>query len=46
MIATLWLLAIQGIIGVFLSGARDLYEAPGLPHRGLPCGADKVEGLS
>jgi len=46
MIATLWLLAIQGIIGVFLSGARDLYEAPGLPHGRWPCGADKVEGLS
>jgi len=46
MIATLWLLAIQEIIGVFLSGARDLYTAPGLPHRGWPCGVDKVEGLT
>jgi hypothetical protein len=46
MIATLWLLAIQGIIGVFLSGARDLYEAPGLTQKGWPRGADKVEGRS
>jgi hypothetical protein len=46
MIATLWLLAIQGIIGVFLYGARDIYDAPGLPHRVWPCGADKAEGLS
>ena len=46
MIATLWLLAIQGIIGVFLYGARDLYEAPGLTHRGWPWGADKVEERS
>jgi hypothetical protein len=46
MIATLWLLAIQGIIGVFLSGARDIYEAPVLTHRGWLWGADKVGGRS
>jgi hypothetical protein len=46
MIATLWLIALQGVILVFLSGARDLYAVPGLPNGGWPWGAEKVEGRS
>jgi hypothetical protein len=33
-------------IGVFLSGARDLYAAHGLPHGGWPWKAEKAEGQS
>jgi hypothetical protein len=40
-----WSLAVMAI-GVFLSGARDLYAALGLPHGGWPWSAEKVEGRS
>jgi hypothetical protein len=46
MTRALWPLAIQGIIGVFLSGARDFYAALGLPHGGWPCNAEIAEGRS
>ena len=46
MTTALWLLAIQGIIGFFLSGALDFYAAPGLPGGGWPWDADKVEERS
>jgi hypothetical protein len=44
MTTALWLLAIQGIIGCFLSGARDIYAALDLPHGGWPWNAEKAEG--
>jgi phosphatidylglycerophosphate synthase len=40
-----WSLAVMAI-GVFLSGARDLYAAFGLPHGGWPWKAEKSEGRS
>ena len=40
-----WSLAVMAI-GVFLSGARDLYAALGLPHGGWPWKAEKAEGRS
>ena len=40
-----WSLTVMAI-GVFLSGARDLYAALGLPHGGWPWDAKKVEGRS
>jgi hypothetical protein len=40
-----WSLAAMAI-GVFLSGARDLYAALGLPHGGWPWKAEKAEGRS
>ena len=40
-----WSLAVMAI-GVFLSGARDLYAALGLPHGGWPWMAEKAEGRS
>jgi hypothetical protein len=39
-----WSLTVMAI-GVFLSGARDLYAALGLPHGGWPWSADKLEHL-
>jgi hypothetical protein len=39
-----WSLAVMAI-GVFLSGARDLYAALGLPRGGWPWKAEKAEGL-
>jgi hypothetical protein len=38
-----WSLAVMAI-GVFLSGARDLYAALGLPRGGWPWKAEKAEG--
>ena len=38
-----WGLTVMAI-GVFLSGARDLYAALGLPHGGWPWNAEKAEG--
>jgi hypothetical protein len=40
-----WGLTVMAI-GVFLSGARDLYAALGLPHGGWPWSAEKAEGRS
>lgn len=40
-----WGLSVMAI-GVFLSGARDLYAALGLPHGGWPWSVEKVEGRS
>jgi hypothetical protein len=40
-----WSLTVMAF-GVFLSGARDLYAALGLPYGGWPWGVDKVEGRS
>ena len=40
-----WILTLMAIV-VFLSGARDLYAALGLPHGGWPWSAEKAEGLS
>jgi hypothetical protein len=40
-----WSLTVMAI-GVFLSGARDLYAALGLPHGGWPWSAEKVEKRS
>jgi hypothetical protein len=40
-----WSLAVMAI-GVFLSGARDLYAALGLPHGGWPWKAEKAGGRS
>jgi hypothetical protein len=37
-----WILRVMAI-GVFLSGARDLYAALGLPHGGWPWNAEKAE---
>ena len=39
MTRALWLLTIRGIIGIFLSGARDFYAEPGLPDGEWPWGA-------
>jgi hypothetical protein len=38
-----WGLTVMAI-GVFISGARDLYAALGLPHGGWPWSAEKAEG--
>jgi hypothetical protein len=40
-----WSLTVMAI-GVFLSGARDIYAALGLPHGGWPWSEEKVEGIS
>src|SRR5262249_4098664 len=40
-----WSLTVMAI-GVFLSGARDLYAALGLPHGGWPWSMEKVEEQS